>query len=57
MADEGLEVQRLGAARHVLGRHDGGLDHQQVRLGGEHRVGQLEGAVRREVATTQVRPP
>ena len=44
VADEGLEVERLDCA-HVLGRHDRRLDDQQVGLGPQQGVGQLERAV------------
>ena len=55
VADEGLEVERLDRARHVLGRHDRRLDDQQVGLGPQHGVGQLERAVG-VTATAQVTP-
>ena len=40
LADELLEVQRLGRLGDVLGRHDGALDDQEVGLGLEHVGGE-----------------
>ena len=40
LADEALEVQRLLRLGHVLGRHDGALDDEQVELGLDDGVGE-----------------
>ena len=41
VADERLEVERLAVLRHVLGRHDRALDHEQVELAGDDGRQQL----------------
>ena len=48
LADELLEVERLDRLRHVLGRHDRALDHEDVELGFEHVLGVLLDALGRE---------
>ena len=48
LADELLEVERLDRLRHVLGRHDRALDHEDVELGLEHVLGVLLDALGRE---------
>src|SRR5262245_9538569 len=39
LADELLEVERLGGLEHVLGGHDRALDHEHVELGVEDELG------------------
>ena len=48
LADELLQVERLGAGRDVLGRDDGALDHEDVEAGLERALVVLTDALRRE---------
>ena len=48
LVDEALEVERLRAARDVLGRHGGATDDEQVDPGVDDGLPQLLGALRGE---------
>src|SRR3954451_17039219 len=48
LAHEALQVERLDGLRDVLGRHDRALDHEQVELGVDDRLGEGLGALRRD---------
>ncbi len=48
LVDELLEVQRLGRARDVLGRHGGAADHEDVHARVDDCLGELGGALRGE---------
>ena len=56
LVDELLEVQRLGAAGDVLGRHRGAADHEDVGPGVDDRLLELRGALRGQPRPRRSRP-